>query len=179
MMKKQLLTTSIITALVMAAGIANAADGTIVFTGIINDGSCDISANSINQTIPLDSISSVHVNGSTAGQAIAGTGKPFEIELTNCAAGKSVQVQFGDAAQQEGTYNAFTTTGAGTGVAIQLLDGQNADAEIVPGIATTAFTLPASGGDATLTYTAQYLRNAASVAAGDVSSTVDYTLSYN
>ena len=171
-------------ALVIAMGLAGisaaqAADqghGTVTFKGSIIDSPCSISADTVDQVVPLGQISNAALDNE-------GTSTPvdFNIKLEDCAitTKDSVQVTFSGAADQtDPTMLALTGTASGAGIVIAT-DGQQLDL----GTASPAQKL--GDGSNTLTFAA-YLKGdkkesigaSSPVVPGDFTSVANFTLAY-
>ncbi len=82
-MKKQLHTLTLVAVICGSViSAANAADGTINFTGEIIDSACTVSTTSADQTVVLGTVSNKAF--SAAGDTAAATA--FQIDLTDCPA---------------------------------------------------------------------------------------------
>lgn len=180
-MKK--ITLSLAVASVFVANAALAYDSTINFTGKVIDQTCEVAAGSKNLTVTLPTVSKTVLNapGKTAGLT------PFDIQLSGCSAAgnnaNSVKLYFEPSANVNlTTHNLKNTAGASgaSQVEIQLVNGDNPSQPINLGAADQSVhsvALPAANGDVTLKYYAQYYATA-QADAGDVASTVNYTIAY-
>jgi len=163
------------------AGSALAADGTIIFNGKITDQTCEITTpggKNFTVTLPTVSDQALADAGQTAGRT------PFAINLSNCSAGQ-VATYFEpgptvDVNSGEVRLNNTASTDAATNVQVRLL-GDNFGPI---GVQKNGFTQPNSqivtvvdGGGADLNYYAEYYATAAA-GAGDVSTSVQYTIIY-
>lgn len=181
-MKPVLLTTALAVACgaLALAPVAYAADGTITINGVVQANTCAINVNgsgSSSTTVTLPTVSTANL---TAAGAVAGA-TAFSIVLSSCGTAlntHSVSAYWtGGNIQPDGN---LKNTAATNNVEVQLLSG---------GVSGTAMTLNSaqgaqnsptatiSSGAATLNYAAQYYATAAA-SAGNVSSTVSYTLVY-
>jgi major type 1 subunit fimbrin (pilin) len=178
----------------IASQVANAADGTITFNGVVLGTTCSVNAGSPNLTVvlPTVSISSFNGIGSTAGNT------PFKLVLTNCPAVLSGYSSYGVSAYFDQT-NVNTSTGnlknssapnAATGIEVQLLNSSKATMNLGLGQAnataanatlqnSTPVTISNTSTSATLDYSAQYYSNATTLLPGVVSTQVAYTIVYN
>jgi len=155
--------------------VANAASGTINFTGSVESAACTVSPTSKSQTVNLGNVgaSDFGASGTTTG-----SGK-ISVVLSSCpAALTTASVSFG------GTANAAnpnilalsSATGAkNVGVALYENDSST---QIPLGTKSKPQTLN-SGADTTLTYFAKYMSTAATVTAGDAAAVADFTVMYN
>jgi len=178
-MKKSIIALSLM-ASYMLASAANAADGTINFTGSIISSACTVNTASASQTVNLGNVNSTAF-GSTVGTTAAAT--QFSINLTNCPSSvTSASVKF------DGTENATNSsilalssgeTATGVGVALYEADGST----VLPlQTASNSITIPtASSGtsSATLNFVAKYMSTASSVTAGTADATTEFTIVYN
>lgn len=168
-------------ALAVAPG-AQAADGTISFTGKVLNSTCSVSNASggiVAVTLPTVQASALTSAAPTAGQI------PFELSLTGCPTSPSGVVV---AADFSGSTNIDTATGAlmnGTGlsysnVQVQMTDGKGAPINLGKNAAPVSATIDGSGA-ATLGYRAQYYKPSTitTVTPGAVNTSVAFTLTYN
>lgn len=165
---------------ILVAQSVFAADGTITINGKITDTTCTVAVNgSANGTVTLPTVSftTLATTGSTAGTT------PFGIDLTNCS-GTTVGNAYAyfEAGSMVDTATGHLNTTGGTNTQIQLLDKNNA--VIAVGSAaqmTSPVSEDISSGLATLNYSARYYAPGAnnSVAAGNVSTQVNYTIIYD
>lgn len=166
--------------LLIATGAASATDGTITFTGSITDTTCEIVVNggSADATVTLPTVSANALAnvGDTAGTT------PFTIALSNCS-GTSL-------ATASTWFEAGTYVDADTGRLLNSGDAANVDVQLLNsnlGVITAGGTsgssqqndvaVDISGGSGTLNYYAQYYATA-SVGAGSVTSSVNYSIVY-
>lgn len=151
---------------------ANAADGTISFTGAISDQTCIVESGSTNLTVEMGTISdsAFSAAGDTAGAS------RFDISLESCPSFTSVAARFDGVADSDNPdLLALTDTGsAATGVAIQI---SNTDGTAI-GIGNESTQFPIDAGSATLNFIAKYQATAATVTAGDANSTAQFTITY-
>ena len=162
--------------------VADAADGTITFNGLVTDKTCTIATPAgVNQTITLPTVSraTLAAAGATAGRT------PFSINLSGCSAG-DVATYFEPGATVDFATGRLLNQAAATpagNVQLQLL-GSNS--QFLPVLAAGAggtqansqWVTVAADGSANLGYFAEYYATAASTA-GEVSSSVQYTIIYN
>jgi major type 1 subunit fimbrin (pilin) len=177
-----------------AARAAATDSGTITIQGKVLSSTCSVNVNdsgSTSGTVTLPDVAMSALNANGTG-AYAPSATPFTLALTGCPttpAGVKVGAQFYST-------NADTTTGNGTlqnstgsaaGVEVQLLDGSNAPVTINNSASAYALTdnsnvtdqTALSSGSATLDYTAQYyVTNLTTLAAGTVTTTVNYQINY-
>ncbi|PKH26665.1 hypothetical protein CIG19_02405 [Enterobacterales bacterium CwR94] len=172
-MKKNIAALAIITALF--ATTAQAADGTINFTGNITDDTCDVSAASSAQNVNLGTIGSDSF-AAGAGTTSAATG--FSVVLSSCPASHTnVAVKF-DGLPDGGNPAVLALTNTGTnaqGVGIQLRDNDGTPLSLFADSKPVAI----NAGNATLNFSAAYVATAATVSAGDANSTANFTVVYN
>ncbi|MBK0012739.1 fimbrial protein [Stenotrophomonas sp. S41] len=157
---------------------ANAADGTITFTGKVNAKTCEINAGSSKDfTVNLPPVGTTALK--TAGDVAGRTA--FSINLTNCSAGKVATYFEPGVTVDSSTGNLVNTaTGGASNVQLQLLTA-NGSVVKVSGTGTLqagTWTDVADKGAAKLDYAAQYFATGQSTA-GDVASSVKYTIIYN
>lgn len=169
----------------MAAGMAlasqgaEAADGTITFSGSITGQSCTINGNdtgakSFTVALPAVSAASLGAAGATAGRT------PFTIALTNCASGSSTPHAYFEAGPttDANTGNLILEAGGASNVEIGL---RNADfSPIKAGFADhlqNSHGVALTNGSATLWYYAEYVATGAATV-GAANSSVLYTITY-
>lgn len=164
--------------LLAGASAANAADGTIDFTGSISGNTCVInggaSAKDFSVALPPVSASSLATAGSSAGRT------PFQIKLSACApatgkvaalfeAGPSVNITSG---------RLVPDVGGASKVEIGLLNDSYGHIQVGAAQATqNSQVVDIAGGAATLNYSAQY-ESLGGATAGAVKSRVQYSLTY-
>ncbi|CAI9387170.1 MULTISPECIES: fimbrial protein [Citrobacter] len=187
-MNKYLLASVI--ALCVSSGIAQAADGTITFNGLVTSSACtaiasvtaDATGTPGTAVLTLD-----NVTGSTL-NAAAGTYagiKPFSIQLTGCeatAALRNVRTLFTTTSAVGGAIEntALVTPAANVAIAILQQNGTtqidvNGGAASDPGVA-----LPPTGSPRSLTlnYNAAYKSLSTGVTSGNVTGVADFVISY-
>lgn len=159
---------------------AMASDGTIAFVGNVVDQTCSVKTGADNLTVILPTVSKAALD--TAAKTAALT--PFSIQLTGCNSGGStgaqkVKAYFEPNATTDFTTGNLTNTGTATNVQVQLLN-QDGTTPIKLGqdFSTQNVTATAiDAADVTLRYTAQYYATGVA-GAGDVKTTVNYTITY-
>lgn len=166
-------------ALISTQGMA--ADGTINFTGMVTDQTCEITTPAgvdFTVTLPRVSTSTLSATGETAGRT------PFSINLSNCSSDGAVATYFEPGPTVDSTTGRLINqNGSGaTNVEIQLL-GDNHQVIPVRGAGpggaqdNSQWVTVASGGGADLDYYAEYYATDASTA-GPVNTSVQYTIVY-
>ncbi|OBU48029.1 fimbrial protein [Stenotrophomonas maltophilia] len=173
-----------IAAVMLAAAplAANAADGTITFNGKVTDKTCTISTpggKDFAVTLPTVSRSALAAAGAVAGRT------PFAISLTACSEG-SVATYFEPGSTVDfdsGRLINQASANAATNVQLQLLGSNNQFLGIRAASAgqpqaNSQWVTVGSDGSAVLNYFAEYYATAAATA-GDVTSSVKYTIIYN
>jgi major type 1 subunit fimbrin (pilin) len=161
---------------------ANAADGTITFTGKVTDKTCTISTpggKDFAVSLPNVSKSTLTAVGSVAGRT------PFTINLSKCSAG-NVATYFEPGSTVDfntGRLNNQTSTNGATNVQLQLLGSNNAFLPVKAagtGLAqdNSQWVTVAGDGTANLSYYAEYYSLGAATP-GEVTSSVKYTIIYN
>lgn len=158
---------------------ANAADGTITFTGKVTAKTCEINTGSTKDftvALPPVGVTALKNAGDVAGR----TG--FSINLTNCSAAGKVATYFEPGVTVDAsTGNLVNNVSGGAGnVQLQLL---TANGTVLPVRASGtlqagSWTDVTLNGSAKLDYAAQYYALGQSTA-GDVGSSVKYTIIYN
>jgi major type 1 subunit fimbrin (pilin) len=162
---------------------ANAADGTITFTGSVSDTTCSIngvaSGSPADVTVPLKEVtaSSLAAAGATSGAAST----PFDLKLTGCSGGATKAVanfENGPTVDQT-TGNLSNAAGTAKNVQVQLLNAQRQPINIVTSLNNDIATNGAdiSSGSGNLQYYSQYYSTGAAEA-GSVNTSVQYTMQY-
>jgi type 1 fimbria pilin len=132
--------------------------------------SCTVNNNVINVVLPTISTTAFNGIGTTAGATA------FNISL-NCSAGSTLAIEFDTSNPASGANSVIansTGTGRAKNVGVQLID--HGFVPITFGTPTVVGATPS--GPYTLTYYARYYQTAASPAAGTVSATATFTLTY-
>lgn len=156
--------------------VAQAADGTINFTGNITDDACTVTPATANQTVTLGTVNS----GSFASAGATASPTRFGITLTSCpAAVTTASVKFDGPTNAANSDLLALTAGAGiaTGVGIGIYE-QNATTMIPVSTASASKTLSTTD-DTTFNFIAKYVATAASVTAGTANAASDFTITYN
>lgn len=173
-MKKTFLAVMMAGSMMAMAGMANASDGTVKFTGNITDDTCTVDSASANQTVVLGDVGS----NSFATAGATSSAQKFEIKLTDCPDG-NVGIVFGgtgDAANTDLLALDSGMTAKGVGVRINNADGSQVKLNDT-GSATRVVV--AADGSATLHYVGQYQSTVANVSAGTANATSQFTVLYN
>ncbi|MGH8449364.1 fimbrial protein [Pseudomonas sp.] len=174
-MKKSLIAAALLTGSAFAS-MANAADGTINFTGTITDVACTVTTGTASQTVAMGTIASSALG--TVGATSAPT--RFNIVLTTCPATvTSATIKFdGPANPANSSLLALTNVaGVATGVGIGLYQ-QDAVTQIPVGGASASQALSTST-DTTFNFIAKYVATNATVVAGSANAVSDFTVIYN
>lgn len=155
--------------------VAQAADGTINFTGTITDATCTVNTASKNQTVNLGNVNSSVFSAS--GDVAAATA--FTIGLSNCPVTVSTARVSFDGTAHTGNGNILAlTSGVGVatnvGVALYEQDGIT----LIPLYSLSAPTLIPTGGAVTLRFVAKYMATALSVTAGTANAVTNFTITY-
>jgi P pilus assembly protein, pilin FimA len=173
-MKKHVFALTLIAGLFASA--ANAADGTINFTGSITDAACTVDSNSASQNVNLGTVSS-KVFG-----AVGATASPtnFTIKLTSCPStvtGASVKFDgTSDTTNTQLLKLASASTAKGVGVAIYEKDAST----LVPMHSQSSRqTIDSAQTTNTLAFVAKYMSTADAVTAGTANASTDFTIVYN
>ncbi|EEZ5656989.1 F17A fimbrial adhesin [Escherichia coli] len=155
-------------------------DGTITFNGKVVDQTCSVTTGSKNLTVTLPTVSA---NSFSSGKVVGLT--PFTISLEGCntaaTGAQNVNAYFEPNANTDYTTGNLTNTASSgaSNVQIQLL---NADGVKVIKLGQAAAaqnvdTVAINDANVTLRYNAQYYATGVATA-GDVTSTVNYTIAY-
>ncbi|MFK8258056.1 fimbrial protein [Erwinia sp. AnSW2-5] len=174
-MKKRLLANSIIAALALSATSTIAANGTITFTGDISNTTCNISVNGRNSstTIVFEPISASAL--SKAGEVA--NELPVTMSLTNCQnPTEHVRALF-DSTETDSITGNLKNKGSATNVQVQLMDNSRKPIRLGDGSQVNGPSFNIVNDMATLSYFARYYATD-KVDAGDVSTVVNYSLSY-
>jgi major type 1 subunit fimbrin (pilin) len=179
---KNMIRTGVIASLVSASALlsaaAQAADGTISFTGSLTDTTCTVTAvggtgGDLNVTLPTISATKLAAPGSTAGDTV------FKLQVTGgatCADGTIVRAHFNPGATTDLINNVLNSTGTATHVAFELVNG---DGTVMTIGGTDATSAVVTAGTATLAYVVRYKSILGAATAGTASSSVTYDLAYN
>ncbi len=181
-MKKQALIVALL-ATIGFAGAAQAADGTVKFTGELTDVTCSVQngtgpQNEIDVTLPTLSVTAL----TGAGEVAGATGFNIKVGGPGCTEGQRVSVHFESASPAidaaSGNLNIAKGAGQATNVQVQIADANNSNAPINLFTNTNSNPLQISGGSVVLPFTAQYVATGAATP-GAVSTEVQYSISYN
>lgn len=179
-MKKQIAKMTVLGALVLCGiSAANAADGTIHFTGSVNAGSCNISVPN-GGNIDLGSIQKREIAAGAAGDKL-GTPATIRIELSDCETGKThAAIKFGETIDADADHSdAFKLNAASVakGVGVTIWDDNNAT--LKPGVvaANPQTFVDTVGGE--LTYHASYMvTKPAAAKDGTANADIAFTIAY-
>ncbi|MGO4813736.1 fimbrial protein [Cupriavidus sp. 2MCAB6] len=182
-MKTKILAITLATAgLMTAAGSAQAADGTINFTGSVIASTCKINGGTNDLTVALPRVGTNTLSkaGATAGRT------PFVLTLTGCSVAKDAPTKVSVSFEPGTTVNADTGrlklqgTDAATNVEIGLLNDQSAPIKVGAASAdqnSQVVNIDSTSGGAKMSYAAEYTATGVSTA-GTANSFVQYTLMY-
>lgn len=172
-MKKIALIAALVAGSVMQT--AQAADGTINFTGVITDEACTVDVNSVTKSVEMDTISNTAfgtTSGTTAGS------KKFDLVLSSCPeSAKSANVRFdGPTHSANSDILALSASQTATNVGIALYETDSTT--LIPvGTASKDVTL-VSDAPNTLSFIAKYMSTASSVGAGTANASTSFTIIY-
>ncbi|MDM2857135.1 fimbrial protein [Citrobacter sp. Cpo071] len=172
-MKKNIIAILLASVCGFSATAANAADGTITFTGNITDTTCDVALTGGTTDLVVQLGAFVKSKVVNASDVLSEHDVTFN--LTNCpTAYTKVGVKMEGTADTVMT-DAFgnQTPGGATGMAVKLLDGANV---ISPDTVTALKDI--TSGAAQLQYKAQFIATQAAVTAGEFNSVINYTMNY-
>ena len=148
----------------MAAATAQAADGQVEFTGVINDNACTINSESVKKSVDMGQVriaDFANTVGSTAGET------PFSISLENCSGStlKNASIKFsGQQAATDATVLGMVGSNQVKGLGIQIADARTGD-KLPLNTASTDYVLrPQSN---TFDFTASYVRLVADTPGAD------------
>ncbi|QOT78057.1 fimbrial protein [Cupriavidus basilensis] len=182
-MKTKILAITLATAgLMTAAGSAQAADGTINFTGNVIASTCKINAgtNDLTVALPRASTSALSKAGATAGRT------PFVLALSGCSVAKEAPTKVSVTFEPGTSVNADTGrlklqgADAAGNVEIALLNDQFKPIKVGAASAdqnSQIVDIDATSGAAKMTYAAEYTATGVATA-GTANSFVQYTLMY-
>ena len=150
--------------IVMAAATAQAADGQVEFTGVINDNPCTINSESVKKSVDMGQVRIADF-ASTVGSTAGAT--PFSISLENCSGPtlKNASIKFsGQQAASDATVLGMVGSNQVSGVGIQIADARTGD-KLPLNTASTDYVLrPQSN---TFDFTASYVRLVADTPAAE------------
>lgn len=174
-MKKRLLVASAIVTLALPIQATMAANGTITFTGDISNTTCNISVNGRNSstTIVFEPISASAL--SKAGEVASEL--PVTLTLTNCEnPTENVRALF-ESPETDSITGNLKNKGSATNVQVQLMDNSRQPIKLGDGSQANGPSFKIVDNMATLDYFARYYATD-KVEAGDVSTVVNYSISY-
>lgn len=157
------------------ASTAQAADGTINFTGTITDQACTVDVNSATQTVSMGTISNTAF-GTSAG--VTAGAKTFDIVLQSCPESvTSASVRFDGTTHAENSAILALSSGqTASHVGIALYEKDSAT--LIPvGTSSASVTLDSESSN-TLSYIAKYMSTSTSVGAGSANSSTAFTITY-
>lgn len=170
MFKKALVAAALLSAVSMNA--ANAADGTITFTGNIIAQTCEVNG-AVPGDIPVTlgdyTTGEFNGSGSTAGN------ETITMALTNCPTTvNNVSILFGGTADGDNAdLLAVERTGAGVGIGIYESNGST----IIP-INNSSANIALANGVGNASFIAKYVATATAVTEGAANATAQYTIQY-
>ncbi|MBE4964718.1 chaperone-usher fimbrial major subunit [Enterobacter cloacae complex sp. P24RS] len=188
-MKRNWITGSFVLCSLFMANQALASDGVVHFTGEVIDSACEVTTDTIGQTVALGK-----VNRSAFGPIVGSTAAPteFSIKLENCpptytqAAARFDGTEASDGngdlaigtpitASTPGDYTGEGTETAATGVAIRIYN--RADNSQVKLYKDSSYTTIDSG-NAELKFIARYISTSATVTPGTANADSQFTIEY-
>ncbi|MGF6565245.1 fimbrial protein [Kosakonia cowanii] len=156
------------------AGTAQAADGTIYFTGSITDQTCAVDSGSQSMNVDLGKVSVTTLNGS-AGLKAAPT--HFSITLNDCPdTVTALKVKFDGTAHavNQRLLSLDSGSNVASGVGIEIADKNGS---VIPLYSASGdYTL--DEGSNTLDFTARYVSTGTTVTTGTANATSQFTLNY-
>lgn len=155
--------------------IAQAADGTINFTGNITDQACTVDTASANQTVNLGNVSAKAF--AAAGDVAAPT--KFSINLTNCPQTVTqARVKFdGTTNSTNQTILALSSGQTATNVGVALYEADSTTQ--IPVASASASQTITTVGPNVLNFVAKYMATTASVGTGTANAVTNFTVNYN
>lgn len=154
------------------ASVAQAADGTINFTGKIIDTACVVSPASKSVNVSFGEVSKDAFNG--VGSSTAPT--QFSIVLTNCPVAVTSAVVLFDGPVDQ-TNRKLLKVSAATGVGIGIFEEDTST--LIPIATRSASRALTPGADTTFNFVAKYVATVAAVTIGEANATTEFTVSYN
>ncbi|WP_240023690.1 fimbrial protein [Serratia marcescens] len=155
---------------------ANAADGTINFTGNVTDQTCTVETSSANQTIPMGNVSAKAFKN--AGDTALPT--KFNIALANCPETvKKASVKFDGIYAKDNTALLALNQEAGvaTGIGIALYEADGAT-QIPIASFSTAQSVQKDISNV-FTYVAKYMSTSDTITVGPANATTQFSITYN
>jgi major type 1 subunit fimbrin (pilin) len=182
-MFKKTLMTGVICLSSLSACAAFAQDNAIRFVGSVSSQTCNISVNDSTTASPSISLPAAKLSDlATAGNTSTPT--TFKLKLTGCADpganGQNINIRFtSNNVDASGNLTNTVTSDAATHVAIQLLDPDNSPINLSSGEAMAkGFKLASGATSGEAQYTAQYIATGGAATAGNIESTVQYSITY-
>lgn len=187
MMKKTLLATTLATITLISASSAFAADGTLNFTGDIQDTTCVVDlagAGGTSLSIPMGTFNKSAFSG---GSGTTSNATKFSIKLKTCPATYTkATVEFDGTPDSNNSDVLALTAGTGTdasatGVGIQISDKSGKALALKTESASYDLTTGTVGADTvnSLDFSARYIATAAAVTSGKANATASFTVKYN
>lgn len=176
MMNKNLIVAALLAGSAFAS-VAQAADGTINFTGTIIDTACTVTPATANQTVALGTVNKSAFGGS--GSSASPT--KFSIVLTSCPVSvTTATVKFDGPTNAVNSSLLAITPAAGSeatnvGVGIYEQDATT----LIPVASASASKTLSSTTNTTFNFIAKYVATATGVTAGPANAVSDFTVSYN
>ncbi|WP_455916586.1 fimbrial protein [Pantoea agglomerans] len=174
-MKKNVIALSLLAGAAFISS-AQAADGTINFTGTIIDAACTVTPATAAQNVALGT---VNASGFSAAGDTQGATR-FDIVLTQCpAALTSATIKF-DGLTHANNRSILALSGAGTlatGVGVAIFEDNNT--ALIPVATASAPKTLNAGADTTFSYIAKYMATAGTVTPGPANAVSDFTIAYN
>ncbi|MFS2125016.1 fimbrial protein [Pseudomonas sp. Pseusp97] len=178
-MKKSLISLATLAAMIVAAHQAQAADGTINFNGKVQDVTCTVKINGAGTgdgSVTLPTVSKT----SLAGVGTTGGDTNFTIDLSGCtgteASGNPGVAVFFEPGANVTAEGRLKNTGSGA-QEIDLAVFHNGSIVRMGAAPASVFT-NISGAEATIPFTVKYYSNSATPSAGEVKSSVTYSIVY-
>lgn len=172
----------VIIASLLAASIApvfaQAADGTLSFTGNVIANTCTPSGGAgSTQTVVMKDVQTASL--STAGDHALG--KDFAVQLTNCGStAKNVRLEFTNTTGVDTVTGRMTNTGTAANVQVALRASEASTTDLMLGSAgaVTPTVSTDTSGNATIPLWAFYVANGGAAGAGTVKSQVQFNIGY-
>lgn len=173
MMNKTIIAMAILAGSALAS-VAQAADGTINFTGNITDVACTVTPGTKTQTVNLGTISSSGFGGAGS---VSGASR-FSVSLTSCPASvTTASVVFDGQPDTTNSSLLALTPGGASNVGVGIYEEDSTT--LIPVASRSATKSLSTATDTTFNFIAKYVATGATVSAGAANAVSDFTISYN
>lgn len=176
-MKTNLFVATLSLAALGASAGAFAADGTLTFEGVVSAKTCTLDAASANQTVVLPSVTT----SDFAGAGSVAAAQPFSLRATGCDAGAVAAAVFATGNNVDpATGNLMNTVAGGTDAQIGIFQQDGSTRINLANFGDSAsYTAVADGSNnVVLDFVAKYVAKNADTTAGQLRTSIQYTMSY-